>query len=126
MSNSNNIVPRDKDAFVENIQKWVALDSQLKIIHDRTKIMRDTRAALSLQINAYVDVNQMRDRKVEISDGTLRFCEKKDYAPLTFGYIQESLSKLIPNAAHVEQIIKYLKDNREIKTSPDIRRTFNK
>ena len=122
----NNIVPKDKDAFVENVQKWVALDTQLKMIHDKTKIMRDTRHSLTLQINEYVTTNQMRDRKVEISDGTLRFCEKKEYAPLTFGYIQESLGKLIPNAAHVEQIVKYLRENRETKTSPDIRRTFNK
>ena len=122
----NNIVPSDKGEFVENVQKWVALDSQLKMINEKTKIMRDNKHELSERISKYVDTNGMRDSKVEISDGALRFCEKKEYAPLTFGYIEESLYKLIPNKENVDKIIKHLKDNREVKTSPDIRRTFTK
>lgn len=123
---NNTIVPSDKSEFVENVQKWVALDSQLKMINEKTKIMRDNKHELSERISRYVDTNGMRDSKVEISDGTLRFCEKKEYAPLTFGYIEEALTKLIPNKENVDKIIKHLKDNREVKTSPDIRRTFTK
>lgn len=122
----NNIVPSDKGEFVENVQKWVALDSQLKMINEKTKVMRDNKHELSERISRYVDMNGMRDSKVEISDGALRFCEKKEYAPLTFGYIEEALGKLIPNKENVDKIIKHLKDNRETKTSPDIRRTFTK
>ena len=120
----NNV--QTKDNFVENVQKWVSLDSQLKIALDKTRIMRENKNELATRIFEYVDSNQMRDRKVDISDGVLRFCEKKEYAPLTFGYIHESLSKLIPNQDHVDQIIKHLKENREIKTTSDIRRTFTK
>ncbi len=119
--NSNN-----KDLFVENVQKWVALDTQLKSINEKTKILRDNKHSISDKIIEYADSNQMRDRKIDISDGTLRFCEKKEYAPLTFGYIEESLGKLIPNTEHVEHIIKYLKEHREVKTVSEIRRTFNK
>jgi hypothetical protein len=122
----NNIVPSDRGEFVENVQKWVALDSQLKMINEKTKIMRDNKHELSERISRYVETNGMRDSKVEISDGALRFCEKKEYAPLTFGYIEEALTKLIPNKENVDKIIKHLKDNREVKTSPDIRRTFTK
>jgi hypothetical protein len=123
---NNTIVPSDRGEFVENVQKWVALDSQLKMINEKTKIMRDNKHELSERISKYVDTNGMRDSKVEISDGALRFCEKREYAPLTFGYIEESLTKLIPNKENVDKIIKHLKDNREVKTSPDIRRTFAK
>jgi hypothetical protein len=123
---NNTIVPSDRGEFVENVQKWVALDSQLKMINEKTKIMRDNKHELSERISKYVDTNGMRDSKVEISDGALRFCEKREYAPLTFGYIEESLTKLIPNKENVDKIIKHLKDNREVKTSPDIRRTFTK
>ena len=112
--------------FVENIQKWVAIDSQLKMMNEKTKLMRDNKHELSEKISKYVDTNGLRDNKVEISDGTLRFCEKKEYAPLTFGYIEEALGKLIPSKENVDKIIKHLKDNRETKTVPDIRRTFTK
>ena len=120
----NNI--NEKSEFVENVQKWVSVDSQLKMINEKTKIIRDNKHELTGKITRYVDTNGIRDSKVEISDGTLRFCEKKEYAPLTFGYIEESLTKLIPNKENVDKIIKHLKDNRDIKTSPDIRRTFTK
>lgn len=126
MSDNNNIILKNKDTFVEDIRNWVALDSQLKIINEKTRIMRETRHTLTQRISEYVDANQMRDRKVEISDGSLRFCEKKEYAPLTYGYIEESLNKLIPNPEHVDRIIQHLKENREVKTTPDIRRTFKK
>jgi hypothetical protein len=128
MSDSNNIILKNKSTgtFVEDVQNWVALDSQLKIINEKTRIMRETKHTLTQRINEYVDANQMRDRKVEISDGSLRFCEKKEYAPLTYSYIQESLNKLIPNPEHVDRIIQHLKENREVKTTPDIRRTFTK
>ena len=116
----------NKDLFVENVQKWVALDSQLKNINEKTKIMRENKHSISDKIIEYADANQMRDRKIDISDGTLRFSEKKEYAPLTFGYIEESLGKLIPNKEHVDQIIKYLREHREVKTVAEIRRTFNK
>jgi hypothetical protein len=121
--NNNSI---ENGNFVENIQKWVAIDTQLKIIGEKTKLMRENKHELTDRISRHVEANGMRDNKVEISDGTLRFCEKKEYAPLTFGYIEESLSKLIPNKENVDRIIKHLKDNREIKTTPDIRRTFTK
>lgn len=122
----NNIVLKNKDTFVEDVQRWVALDSQLKIVNEKTRIMREAKHTLTQRISEYVDANQLQDRKVEISDGTLRFCEKKEYAPLTYGYIQESLNKLIPTPGHVDRIIQHLKENREVKTTPDIRRTFTK
>ena len=119
----NNIVNAE---FIENVQKWVALDSQLKNINEKTRVMRDAKHELAHKINQHVEQNNMRDNKIEISDGSLRFCDKKEYAPLTFGYIEESLNKLISNKENVGRILKHLKENRDIKTSPDIRRTFTK
>ena len=60
--------------------------------------------------------------KIEISDGELKLYEKKEYSPLTFAYIQSCLANIINDESHVEFIIQYLKDHREIKTQTDIRR----
>ena len=37
----------------------------------------------------------MKDTKIEISDGELAFCERKEYAPLTYKYVEECLQKII-------------------------------
>jgi hypothetical protein len=68
----------------------------------------------------------MRDTKLEISDGNLKVYDRKEYTPLTFGYIETSLRKIIPNTEHVDYILKYLKENRETTTYPDIRRNITK
>jgi hypothetical protein len=121
MNNQQSLVPI-KNQFVENIQKWVILDKQLKLIHEKTKQLRETKHELTGEICKYVTEQNLSGRKIEITDGELKIYEKKEYSPLTFGYIEKSLEKIIPEKSHVEYIIQYLKENREIKSSPDIRR----
>jgi hypothetical protein len=123
-NNKLSLVPREQ--FIENIKRWVVLDTQIKTINEKTKIIRETKQNITNEICEYIEKNNLHNRKIEISDGNIKFYEKKEYSPLTYNYIEESLHKIIPNKEHVEYIIQYLKDNREIKTSPDIRRTFTK
>jgi hypothetical protein len=120
------IQSKEKEQFIENIQKWTTLDSQLKIVHEKTKSMRELKHNLSSQICNYITENNLQNKKIQISDGTLQYHDKKEYPPLTYTYIENSLNKIIPNEEHVKHIIQYLKENREVKSSPDIRRTFSK
>jgi hypothetical protein len=62
---------------------------------------------------------------VNISDGKLRFVASKHTAPLTLAYIEKCLSQLISNGKQVEQIMTYIKKNRETKTSMEIKRVYN-
>lgn len=122
MENNNTI----KTEFIQNIQKWIAIDTQMKSANDKIRQMRESKHQLTLQICGFVDYHNMRDTKLEITDGTLKVYDRKEYAPLTFGYIETSLHKIIPNNEHVNQIMQYLKDNREITIVPDIRRNTAK
>ena len=70
----------------------------------------------------YMANNSIQNKRIEISDGHLRYVEKKEYSPLTFSYIETCLSQVIKNSDQVEYIMKYIKENREVKTSMDIRR----
>jgi len=58
----------------------------------------------------------------QINNCTLKYCEKKEYTPLTFNYIKDCLTKIIDNDDDIEYIMKYLKENREIKVFSDIRK----
>lgn len=112
-----------KKVFVENVQKWSLYDRQLKLIAEKTKVIRDAKQNVSKQIIEYMENNRLIHNKIELSDGELKIVEKKDYSPLTFSYIEESLAKIIPEKAHVDYIIDYLKTNREIKVTQEIKRT---
>jgi len=125
---SDNIIEQiqTKPEFIEKVKKWVVMDSQLKIVNEKTKQLREMKSQLNHQICDFMNNHNLAKNKITISDGELRLHEKKEYSTITFGYIQRCLADLIKDDTQVEFIIQYLKDNREITTSSDIKRTYKK
>lgn len=125
---SDNIIEQiqTKPEFIEKVKKWVVMDSQLKIVNEKTKQLREMKSQLNHQICDFMNNHNLAQNRITISDGELRLHEKKEYSAITFGYIQRCLADLIKDDTQVEFIIQYLKDNREITTSSDIKRTYKK
>ena len=113
-----------KKELIENIQKWTIVDTQLKKILEKAKECREMKNALSQSVCNYLQENNLQNTKIDITNGQIKIYEKKDYSPLTFSYVEECLGKIIPDKSHVEYIIKYLKEHREIKTASELRRTY--
>ena len=125
---SDNIIEQiqTKPEFIEKVKKWVVMDSQLKIVNEKTKQLRELKSQLNHQICDFMNNHNLAQNRITISDGELRLHEKKEYSAITFGYIQRCLADLIKDDTQVEFIIQYLKDNREVTTSSDIKRTYKK
>ena len=115
----------DKNKLIENVQKWVLIEGKLKEVNEKTKKMREMKNQLGKDICNYMTENNLNNH-IEISDGELRFFEKKEYTPLSFGYIEKRLQEIIADEEQVNFIIKYLKDKRETNTYLDIKRHYNK
>ena len=112
-------------SFEENIKKWVALDNQLKTVNEKVKQMRDEKNTLEEGILGYVETNKLTNATVNISDGKLRFVTAKQTAPLTLKHVEECLLKCIGSQNQVIQIMKIIKDSREVKYTADIKRYGN-
>ena len=110
--------------LIENIKNWTIADSQLKQILEKSKEYRDTKTKLSQSVCNYLQENNLQNTKIDITNGQIKMYDKNDYSPLTFSYVEECLGKIIPDKSHVDFIIKYLKENREIKKSSELRRTY--
>ena len=95
----------------------------MKLINEKTKKLREHKSTLTSQIVSHMEKNNLQNSKIEITDGLLKLYNKKEYSPLTYGYIEKCLANIISDKSHVDYIIQYLKDNREIKSEIDIRRT---
>ena len=127
------IVNTKKDSsnqtFKDNITLWVLLDTQLKTINEKTKKMREKKSELSEHICKYITDNNIKN-KIKIKDGEhlaeIRMYDKKEYSALTFGYIESCLKKIIHDEEQVDYVIEFLRENREITSSPDIRKTIEK
>ena len=110
-----------KAQLINDVQRWVLADTQLKQLTEKIKQMREVKAAANANIMLYMKQTNYNGN-IKISDGELRIYEKKEYSPLTYSYIEKCLAKIIPDETHVEYIIQYLKENREVTTNQEIKR----
>ena len=111
--------------FERNIQKWVAVDNQLKIINEKAKELRDEKNDLLEDINMYIETNKLNNASIDISDGKLKFAQSKITQPLTLKLVENCLSNIINDQRQVTQIMKYIKDKREKKDVSEIKRYYN-
>ena len=121
----NQIVPiNPKQQFIENVKTWVLMDSQIKIINEKIKKIRESKHQLTESICEYMKESNLLENKIGITDGELRVYEKKEYSPLSYTYIEKCLAEIIHDKKQLDYIIQYLKQKREITTSLDIKRTY--
>ena len=113
-----------KNDFSQNVRRWVTIDTQLKMINEKTKILREEKHKLSSGICDQLEQTGNQHRKISIHDGDLKVYEKKDYSPLTFTFLEEHLGKIMNDPSQVEYVINYLKGKREIKTTNDLKRSY--
>ena len=85
------------EEFQEDIKQWVALDTQLKLINDKAKDVRNDRNEKFDTIMEFVDDNNLSSSVIKISDGKLKFTTNKQTAPLTLGFLEKCLMELFNN-----------------------------
>jgi uncharacterized protein YllA (UPF0747 family) len=115
-----------REQFAEDIKKWVTLDTQLKVVHEKTKQMREMKSDLQIKIYDYMEKANLLDKKIGIHDGELRFVEKKEQTTLSFGYIERCLGQILSEKEQVDYILQYLKEKRETQVVKELRRTYTK
>ena len=113
------------EGFQDNIKKWVALDTQLKTLNDKTKELRTERNDLTDGIMEFVADNNLSSSTIKISDGRLKFNQTKQTAPITLGFLETCLMDLFNSEEKVQQVMNYIKEKREVKVVTDIKRYYN-
>ena len=107
------------------IKRWVELDNKIKLTSEEVRDIRTEKSVINDEILEIVEEKQLGKATVNISDGQLKFVNAKHTAPLTLTYIEKCLFDLITNGKQVEQIMMYIKKNRESKTTTEIKRVYN-
>jgi len=111
-------------SFEQQIQQWVSLDNQLRIVNDTAKKLRQERNNTENTIMKHIETNNLTNATIAISDGKLSFCAVKHTPTLSLKYVEECLVKCIQNKEQVEIIMNCIKNSREIKYTPDIKRSY--
>lgn len=109
--------------FENKIQQWVSLDNNIKVLTEKLKELRDKKCELGDTILGHVKENNLSNSTIHISDGKLKFVNTKIQQPLTFRYLEKSLGEIIKNDSQVNQIMDHIKQKRETKIVPEIKRS---
>ena len=112
-------------SFESQVQQYVSVDNQIKILNEKIKTLRETRNVLTERLTAHATSTNMINSTINITDGKLRFADVKVQSPLTFKYVERILGEVINNKSQVSQIIEHLKQKREVKIIKDIKRFSN-
>ncbi len=86
----------ERELLIEHVKNWVILDQKIQMINEKTKQIRELKSTITTDICDYMKRNNITSN-IGISNGELRMYDKK-----------------------------YLKDNREITISQDIKRVMHK
>jgi hypothetical protein len=111
-------------SFEDRIKEWVTTDNRIRSHSGELKQLRERRGQLADAITDYVISQNMTNSTVHISDGFLRFHTVKTIPPLTFRFVKQCLEDCISSQEQVDQLIKYIKAKREVRYSPEVKRTY--
>ena len=112
-------------SFENQVKQWVNIDNQLKELNERVKELRENKNSLEKNIIEYASDNNLSNSVLQISDGRLKFANTKSTEPLTFKYLEKALNEVIKNENQVKLIIEHIKQKRETKIIPEIKRFYN-
>ena len=112
-------------SFEQQVQQWVSDDNQIRVLTEKIHELRDNKNNIGENLTSYIASNDLKNATIQISDGKLKFVTTKVTAPLTFKYVEKTLGEVIKNEKQVQQIVNYLKQKRETKLVPEIKRISN-
>ena len=111
-------------SFENNIKSWVSVDNKIKILNEQIRELRGERNDYHDKIMTQVESSNLEQSIIQISDGTLKFATSKSTKPLTLKFIHACLSNVISNQDDVNNIMKYIKEQREVSSSKEIKRYY--
>jgi hypothetical protein len=112
-------------SFENNIKSWVQIDNQIKQFNEKNRELREERNELHKKILVQVQDTNLEHSTIEISDGTLKFATSKATKPLTLKFIHSCLENVISDSESVLKIMQYIKGQREVSTSKEIKRCYS-
>jgi len=112
-------------SFENQVQQWVTIDNQIKLLNEKMKDLRNKKNDLSTNLTTYAKNNNISNSTIQIGDGKLKFINTKQTEPLTLKYLEKTLGEVIKNESQVNLIMEHIKSKRESKIVPEIKRYFN-
>lgn len=110
--------------FEESVKRWVGVDNKIRELNEHVRSLREEKNQLTEQLILYASEENITHKTIEITDGTLKFQNRKETSPLTFKFIEGCLTDCISDCDQVKQLIDYIKRKREVKYVGEVKRNY--
>tara|TARA_B100000902_G_C26447458_1_gene499072 strand:- start:40 stop:426 length:387 start_codon:yes stop_codon:yes gene_type:complete len=111
----------ENSAFCENMKEYLELENKIEELNLRMKTLKLQKQMVHEKIADTIALNQWQNKQFQVNNYKLSMVDKKQYSSLTFSYLEEQLQKIIPDNNERDYLIKYLKNNRSIKSIQELR-----
>ena len=104
--------------ITQNIKSLLRLDEEIHELQDKLRELRKQKDQAEEDI-----LTTMVERKwstINAGKCVLSVAEKKHYSSLSYTYLEKTLSQIIPDKGQIDYVMKYVKDNREMKIRQEI------
>lgn len=115
----------DIDDFKKVMKQWISTDDQIRSLSVELKQLRQERNRLTQNACKIIQTNHWETRKIEAIDSQISFNFKKEYSTISFAFIEKHLAEIIPDPDNVARIITHLRNKREVRAVPDLKRVLN-
>lgn len=109
-------------SFETNVQQWVNIDNELKRLNDNVKQLREKRNELESNLITYAKTHNIDNSTIQVKQDKLKFVDTRVPEPLTFKYLEKTLGEIIKDESKVQVIMEHIKQKRNVKIIPEIKR----
>tara|TARA_B110001469_G_C9635679_1_gene318727 strand:+ start:1127 stop:1495 length:369 start_codon:yes stop_codon:yes gene_type:complete len=121
----NGNIPSQKiDIFKQDIQNWLSVDDQIKILQNKIKTLKQNKKELEPKITLFMVHNNIKD--INTDSGKLKCSEKCTKSGLSSKHIRTNLSNVLADENLIEKAMDSILNNRTIKKTYEIRKVKNK
>jgi seryl-tRNA synthetase len=108
------------------LQKWIEYDNEQHELNEKMNALRAKKKELSDEIFKITETNGMKEARIKMNNEKIHITMTNVQQPLTFKYLQNTLSDIIKDESQLGQTMKYIKEKREVKVVQEIKRIMPK
>lgn len=105
----------------QTIQQYLQIEDELQTLAKQQKELRDRKQQLQTIITDTMKTKGLENRTLKMGNRQISLVSKKQYSGITFGYLDKTLSELIPDDDQKTYVLQYLREKRTVHEVQDIR-----
>jgi ABC-type iron transport system FetAB ATPase subunit len=112
---------------MKEINEWILVDEEIQKMNKNLKELREKRHALETCILEVIKekITPGKSFQTTRTDGSkqiIKMIKTNTYQPLTFRFIESSLSNILQNKEQINEIIHTLREKRQVIESMELKR----